>query len=68
MSLLEKSEQVAYYQEQLAAIRYAFGKKHYNYYPDLLLATTDGRCVLVEVKPTSASSACSLRKIQAVEL
>ncbi|WP_355585898.1 TnsA endonuclease N-terminal domain-containing protein [Xanthomonas cannabis] len=53
MSLLEKSEQVAYYQEQPAAIRYAFGKKHYDYYPDLLLATTDGRCVLVEVKPTS---------------
>ncbi|MBB5766540.1 sigma factor-like helix-turn-helix DNA-binding protein [Xanthomonas euroxanthea] len=53
LSLLEKSEQVAYYQEQPAAIRYAFGKKHYDYYPDLLLATTDGRCVLVEVKPTS---------------
>ncbi|MCC4588334.1 TnsA endonuclease N-terminal domain-containing protein [Xanthomonas sp. NCPPB 1067] len=53
MSLLEKSEQVAYYQEQPAAIRYAFGKKHYDYYPDLLFATTDGRCALVEVKPTS---------------
>ena len=53
MSLLEKSEQVACYQEQPAAIRYAFSKKHYDYYPDLLFATTDGRCVLVEVKPTS---------------
>ncbi|KGU56466.2 hypothetical protein NY99_08280 [Xanthomonas phaseoli pv. phaseoli] len=53
MSLLEKSEQVAYYQEQPAAIRYAFGKKHCDYYPDLLFATIDGSCVLVKVKPTS---------------
>ncbi|MDL5366803.1 sigma factor-like helix-turn-helix DNA-binding protein [Xanthomonas sp. NCPPB 2654] len=64
ISLLEKSEHVAYYQEQPAVIRYAFRKKHYIYYPDLLIATTDGRCLLAEVKPT-AHMALSINRAKA---
>jgi hypothetical protein len=37
--------------EQPAAIGYIFAGRHRTYYPDLLAATKDGYCILIEVKP-----------------
>lgn len=54
MTLLERSEQVSFYQEQPVAIPYSFKGRLRKYYPDLLVATVDGRCLLVEVKPTDS--------------
>lgn len=54
MTLLERSDQVSFYQEQPVAIQYSFKGKLRKYYPDLLVATVDGRCLLVEVKPTDS--------------
>ncbi|MEI7378169.1 TnsA endonuclease N-terminal domain-containing protein [Dickeya chrysanthemi] len=54
MTLLERSDQVSFYQEQPVAIPYSFKGKLRKYYPDLLVATVDGRCLLIEVKPTDS--------------
>lgn len=48
---LESSTMIAYYQEQPVSIPYSFNGLRRNYYPDLFLATTDGRGVFIEVKP-----------------
>jgi hypothetical protein len=48
--MIDQAPQVLWFCEQPAAIGYAFGGRHRTYYPDLLLATDDGACVLVEVK------------------
>ncbi|MDI5676615.1 RNA polymerase subunit sigma, partial [Salmonella enterica subsp. enterica serovar Anatum] len=48
MTQLERSDQVSFYQEQPVAIPYSFKDKLRKYYPDLLVATVDGRCLLVE--------------------
>ncbi|MFD8756238.1 TnsA endonuclease N-terminal domain-containing protein [Kitasatospora sp. NPDC059577] len=50
IQLLSFAPQVAYYQEQPLAIGYEFDGRARTYFPDLLVATTDGRCVLIEVK------------------
>lgn len=52
MMELERSEHIAYYQEQPAKIPYTFEGRTRNYFPDLFAATTDGRGLLIEVKPT----------------
>ncbi|MER7579595.1 TnsA endonuclease N-terminal domain-containing protein [Kitasatospora sp. NPDC097691] len=51
VQLLSFAPQIAYYQEQPLAIGYEFDGRTRTYFPDLLVATRDGRCVLVEVKP-----------------
>ncbi|MER7766786.1 TnsA endonuclease N-terminal domain-containing protein [Kitasatospora sp. NPDC096140] len=51
IQLLSFAPQIAYYQEQPLAIGYEFDGRPRTYFPDLLVATTDGRCILVEVKP-----------------
>ncbi|MGP3948563.1 TnsA endonuclease N-terminal domain-containing protein [Streptomyces sp. 7N604] len=51
IQLLSFAEQIAYYQEQPFAVSYQFAGQQRTYYPDLLVATTDGRCILIEVKP-----------------
>ena len=43
--------QVEWFCEQPAAIGYIFAGRHRTYYPDLLAATKDGYCILIEVKP-----------------
>ncbi len=50
----DRSEQVAYYQEQPFLIRYHFQGRKRKYYPDLFIATADGRGLLLEFKPTDA--------------
>ncbi|WP_258223597.1 Tn7 transposase TnsA N-terminal domain-containing protein [Stenotrophomonas sp. HMWF003] len=52
LKLLERCEQVAYYQEQPAMIPYTFEGRSRRYFPDLLIVTTDGRGLLLEVKPS----------------
>ncbi|WP_082917923.1 TnsA endonuclease N-terminal domain-containing protein [Mangrovibacter phragmitis] len=52
LTLLERSEQITYYQEQPAVIPYTFGGRNRYYYPDLFIATVDGRGLLIEIKPT----------------
>ncbi|MFJ5469143.1 sigma factor-like helix-turn-helix DNA-binding protein [Pectobacterium carotovorum] len=64
MTQLERSDQVSFYQEQPVAIPYSFKDKLRKYYPDLLVATVDGRCLLVEVKPTD-SMALSVNRAKA---
>lgn len=51
IQLLSFAPQIAYYQEQPLAISYEFAGQQRTYYPDLLAATVDGRCILIEVKP-----------------
>lgn len=64
MTQLERSDQVSFYQEQPVAIPYSYKDKLRKYYPDLLVATVDGRCLLVEVKPTD-SMALSINRAKA---
>lgn len=64
MTLLERSDQVSFYQEQPVAIPYSFKSRLRKYYPDLLVATVDGRCLLAEVKPTD-SMALSINRAKA---
>jgi len=52
LTMLECSERVAYYQEQPAQISYSFEGRQRAYFPDVFVATTDGRGLLIEVKPT----------------
>ncbi|MFJ2191682.1 TnsA endonuclease N-terminal domain-containing protein [Kitasatospora sp. NPDC087861] len=51
VQLLSFAPQIAYYQEQPLAIPYTHDHRNRTYYPDLLAVTTDGRCILIEVKP-----------------
>lgn len=48
---LDMAPQVTWFCEQPAAIGYIFEGRHRTYYPDLLAATEDGHCILIEVKP-----------------
>lgn len=52
LTALERSEQIAYYQEQPAQIPYVFQGRKRVYFPDVFAATADGRGLLIEVKPT----------------
>lgn len=52
LTLLERSELITYYQEQPAVIPYTFRGRNRLYYPDLFVATADGRGLLIEIKPT----------------
>lgn len=54
MTMFERSDQVTFYQEQPVAIPYNFKGRLRKYYPELIVATNDGRCLLVEVKPTDS--------------
>ena len=49
--LLDRAPQVLWFCEQPTAIGYSYAGRHRTYYPDLLAATSDGYCVLIEVKP-----------------
>lgn len=51
IQLLSFASQVTYYQEQPLAISYLHEGRQRTYYPDLLAATADGSCILIEVKP-----------------
>ncbi|MGX1729904.1 TnsA endonuclease N-terminal domain-containing protein, partial [Streptomyces diastaticus] len=51
IQLLSFASQITYYQEQPLAIGYEYEGRQRTYYPDLLAATADGSCVLIEVKP-----------------
>ncbi|MFD4257599.1 TnsA endonuclease N-terminal domain-containing protein [Streptomyces sp. NPDC058534] len=51
IQLLSFASQVTYYQEQPLAISYVYEGRQRTYYPDLLAATADGGCILIEVKP-----------------
>jgi DNA-binding CsgD family transcriptional regulator len=48
---LEECEEVSWYQEQPLGIPYEFEGKAHSYFPDVLLVRTDGRAVIVELKP-----------------
>ncbi|MCQ6882265.1 Tn7 transposase TnsA N-terminal domain-containing protein, partial [Escherichia coli] len=63
IKLLERCDQVIFYQEQPFSIPYYFKNKLKKYYPDLLIATVDGRCLLMEVKPTDRM-ALSLTRVK----
>ncbi|MGW0735588.1 TnsA endonuclease N-terminal domain-containing protein [Streptomyces sp. NPDC002851] len=68
IQLLSFAQQVEYYQEQPLDISYQFAGKQYTYYPDLLVATTDGRCLLIEVKPVyEMAIAINIAKYWAME-
>lgn len=49
--VLDRAPQVLWFCEQPAAIGDSYAGRHRTYYPDLLAATSDGYCVLIEVKP-----------------
>lgn len=49
---LDWAPQITWFCEQPVAIGYTFAGRHRTYYPDLLVATDDGYCVLIEVKPS----------------
>lgn len=66
--LLSFAPQIAYYQEQPLAISYQFAGQQRTYYPDLLAATVDGRCILIEVKPVyEMAMAINVAKYRAAE-
>ncbi|OEJ21553.1 hypothetical protein AS594_39135 [Streptomyces agglomeratus] len=68
IQLLSFAPQIAYYQEQPLAISYQFAGQQRTYYPDILAATEDGRCILIEVKPVyEMAMAVNVAKYQAVE-
>lgn len=48
---LEECETVSRYQEQPVEIPYEFEGKSHSYFPDVLFVLTDGRAVIVELKP-----------------
>jgi hypothetical protein len=48
---LDMAPEVTWFCEQPTAIGYTFAGRHHTYYPDLLAATKDGCCILIEVKP-----------------
>jgi Sigma-70, region 4 len=47
---LEAADHVRWYCEQPVAIPYQYRGIDSTYYPDFLVVTTDGRCILVEIK------------------
>lgn len=51
LTTLERSSEVAWYQEQPLAIPYVWQGYERRYYPDILAALSDGRLLLIEVKP-----------------
>jgi hypothetical protein len=68
VQLLSFAPQIAYYQEQPLAISYEFAGQQRTYYPDLLVATADGRCILIEVKPVyEMAMAVNVAKYRAAE-
>ncbi|MER7792799.1 TnsA endonuclease N-terminal domain-containing protein [Streptomyces sp. NPDC097640] len=68
IQLLSFAPQIAYYQEQPLAISYQFAGQQRTYYPDVLAATKDGRCILIEVKPVyEMAMAINVAKYQAAE-
>lgn len=68
VQLLSFAPQIAYYQEQPLAISYEFAGRQRTYYPDLLVATVDGRCILIEVKPVyEMAMAVNVAKYLALE-
>jgi len=68
IQLLGLAPQIAYYQEQPLAIRYQFRGRQRTYFPDLLAATEDGRCILIEVKPVyEMATAVNAAKYLALE-
>ncbi|MFI6148479.1 TnsA endonuclease N-terminal domain-containing protein [Streptomyces sp. NPDC051109] len=68
IQLLSFAPQVAYYQEQPLAISYRFAGRQRTYYPDLLMTTVDGQCILIEVKPVyEMAMAVNVAKYRAVE-
>ncbi|MEU5775081.1 sigma factor-like helix-turn-helix DNA-binding protein [Streptomyces venezuelae] len=68
IQLLSHAPQIAYYQEQPLAIGYEFAGRQRTYYPDLLAATVDGRCILIEVKPVyEMAMAVNVAKYRATE-
>ncbi|MEV6465062.1 TnsA endonuclease N-terminal domain-containing protein [Kitasatospora sp. NPDC051702] len=68
IQLLSHAPQIAYYQEQPLAIGYDFDGRARTYFPDLLVATADGRCVLVEVKALfEMATAVNIAKYRALE-
>ncbi|MFF1785591.1 TnsA endonuclease N-terminal domain-containing protein [Kitasatospora sp. NPDC058243] len=67
IQLLSFAPQVAFYQEQPLAIGYEFDGRRRTYFPDLLAVTTDGRCILIEVKPLyEAATAINVAKYDAL--
>lgn len=50
---LENAADVAWYQEQPLKIAYMWEGRRRVYYPDVLVATRSGRCLLIEVKPVT---------------
>jgi hypothetical protein len=64
LTALEHSERIAYYQEQPAQISYVFKGRKRMYFPDVFAATTDGRGLLIEVKPTD-NMALSINRVKA---
>jgi hypothetical protein len=50
IQVLDNAPQVSWFCEQPIAVGYSFAERHRTYYPDLLAATDDGHCVLIEVK------------------
>ena len=64
LTALELSERIAYYQEQPTQIPYTFMGRKRQYFPDVFAATTDGRGLLIEVKPTD-NMALSINRAKA---
>jgi hypothetical protein len=51
LNTLDRSEQIAYYQEQPFEIPYAFDGQPRRYFPDIFAVTIQGSGLLIEVKP-----------------
>lgn len=64
LTALERSEHIAYYQEQPAQIPYTFNGRQRVYFPDVFAATADGRGLLIEIKPTD-NMALTINRIKA---
>lgn len=54
LTSLENSGDIDWYQEQPLKIAYTSDGRRRVYYPDILAATSSGRCLLIEVKPVSS--------------
>lgn len=48
---LEHAKEVVFYQEQPLVISYTVGNQERTYYPDVLIILSDGRGLVVEIKP-----------------
>ncbi|QKW20542.1 hypothetical protein HUT16_17025 [Kitasatospora sp. NA04385] len=68
IQLLSFTSEILFYQEQPLAVGYEFDGRERTYYPDLLAVTTDGRCILIEVKPLyEVATAINVAKSRALE-